>query len=182
MTERGAIEWIKINLGPVFRAALAGRPVVYTEDWLGGIVYREVGLLIHRYAPAGMSLAEMAPLMKGDYGRRPRETVARYHGYSFFQIDVASFPLFIASGKWKDAAESCRFAISVLDGKRRYLRANLLTLHGEDLDRATTAAYNCGEGNVAKVLRAGQDVDSRTHNKDYSKMVWQYREIYRGLP
>lgn len=182
MTEREAIGWINLNLGPVFRQALADRPVVYTDDWLGGLVYREVGILIHRYAPSGMSLAEMAPLMKGDYGKRPADPVARYHGYSFFQIDIASFPLFIASGDWKDPLASCRFAISVLEGKRRYLRDNFKNLKGEAMDRAVTAAYNCGEGNVAKVLRAGQDIDTRTHARDYSKMVWQYRAVYRGLP
>jgi len=52
---------------------------------------------------------------------------------------------------------------------------------GYELDRATVAAYNCGEGNVAKVMRAGLDVDARTHQHNYSAEVWRFREMYKAI-
>jgi len=70
-------------------------------------------------------------------------------------------------------------AIGVLEGKRRNLQSEFP--HIDNLDRAITAAYNCGEGNVARAIRKGIDIDSYTFNKDYSKEVWRFREIYKTV-
>jgi len=43
--------------------------------------------------------------MKGDYGKRPADAAKQYHGFGFWQIDIASFPSFISSGKWVDPAQ-----------------------------------------------------------------------------
>ena len=94
-------------------------------------------------------------LNEGDYGKRPADAAKQYHGFGFWQIDIASFPSFISSGKWVDP--------------------------GAMAQPAVTAAYNCGEGNVNKALEANLDVDSYTFAKDYSKEVFRYRGIYQNL-
>lgn len=177
--------WIKTNLGPVIRQAINERPGSrYTEDWLAGMVYREVHNLIERRLkidPAA-NLETMAPLMRGDYGARRGRTVKQFHGYSFFQIDIDSYPAFIEAGLWEDPLASAKKAIDVLEEKRIYLfPRHGKTLSADTFDRAITAAYNCGQGNVHKALRSGFPVDYYTHGRDYSKMVWVYRNFYRTL-
>ena len=121
--------------------------------------------------------------MKGDYGKRPADSAKQYHGFGFWQIDIASFPDFINSGKWTDPVATAKMAISVLTGKMNFLAQK--GWH-EKLDetmweRAITAAYNCGEGNVHKALTRNLDVDFYTFSKDYSKEVFRYRNIYKSL-
>lgn len=186
MTYPQILQWIKNNLSQSIQQAIAQRSgTVFTEDWLGSIACREVGELIARYAVSKppMDLATIASLMRGDFTQRPNDKEKIYHGFSFWQIDIASFPDFITSGKWKDPLQACLKAIDILESKRKYLMAHVADLSGEALERATTAAYNCGEGNVTKVLTAepAQDVDSRTTQKNYSEQVFQFREIYRSL-
>lgn len=187
MTTRRALYWIRKELGPVIRQALAmNKDVIYTEDWLAGMAYREVGQLIHRYVQPGVPINIICSLMRGDYSKRENDKEGRYHGYSFWQIDIDSYPEFIKSGDWKDPFRSCCKAIMVLEEKRSYLFGNNRHLDAGNYDlqtvhRAITAAYNCGQGNVEKALKNGLDVDRYTHNHDYSREVWRYREIYRSL-
>ncbi len=192
MTNTQILQWIKMNLGPVMAQALAqakakNSQLLYTEDWLGAICCRETGELIaKRIAQSGNILSgkvleTIAPLMRGDYSQRPGETEAQYHGYGFWQADIASFPVFISSGGWKDPSKGCTMAISILEGKRAYLQPHFPALDGDALDRAITAAYNCGEGNVRDVLNEGHDIDIRTTGKNYSAQVWEFREIYKTL-
>lgn len=176
MTERQAIRWIKENLGPIIRKALLQFPgSIYTEDWIGGIICRETGILIIRYK--GAALATIASLMRGDYSQRKGEKEKQYHGYGFPQIDSASFPEFVKSGDWKDPYKSIVMMIKVLESKHGYLKDKITSSYS--LERAVTAAYNCGEGTIAKVMKAGQDIDSKTFNHDYSKEVWRFRELYK---
>jgi hypothetical protein len=187
MTEKQIAFWIRDNLGKYIRQAIADyRKVnpdhIFTEDWMAGIAYREVHNLITRYANQKLKFDVICSLMKGDYGQRPGEKEKSYHGFSFWQIDIGSFPEFIKQGLWKDPYRSCLKAISILDNKRKYIVGKFPNLKGEALERAVTASFNCGEGNEVKVLTRGLDVDAYTHGKDYSKMVWKYRELYRTLP
>lgn len=184
MTNTQILGWIRTNLGPVIRDVLAKAKaktpdLLYTEDWLAAITCRETGGLIARYS--NEPLSDVSTLMRGDYSQRHGETEKSYHGFGFWQADIASFPAFVRSGDWKDPNKACFMAISILEGKRAYLQPHFPQLAGEDLARAITAAYNCGEGNVAKVLKAGENIDSRTTGKDYSKEVWEFREIYNSL-
>lgn len=180
MTERQAIFWIKDNLGPLIVKAIAGRPgVIYTEDWLAAMAYRETGILILRYQ--GKPLNIIAPLMQGDYGQRPGENENIYHGFGFWQIDKDSFPDFVKSGDWKDAFKSCVNVIKILEEKRIYLQAHFPALTGDEINRAITASYNCGQGNELKALEEGKDVDVYTFNHDYSAEVWRFREIYKSF-
>lgn len=191
MTEKQTLLWIKLHLAGFINQALAeakakNPSLLYTEDWLAGMTYREVGELIARYVSQGKQPQQIHALMKGDYGQRPGEKTKSYHGYSYMQIDIASYPQFINSGKWQDPLECYRKAIEVLEEKRIYLFAsNRFNVKDFPLDtayRAITAAYNCGQGNVAKALREGKSVDIFTHQRNYSAEVWRFREIYKSLP
>ena len=184
MTETQILTWIRDNLGKIIDKAIAVEsPVIYTQDWLAAIVMREVNGLIARYVPKGLDLESISGLMRGDYTQRKDrgETSKRYHGFSFFQIDIDSYPDFVSSGQWKDPYLSCLTAISVLESKRRYLQARFKLLSGEPLDRAITAAYNCGEGNVAKSIISDASVDTHTTGGNYSKEVFRFRDEYKKL-
>src|SRR5205814_5154441 len=123
----------------------------------------------------------IASLMKGDYGQRNGDSEKRYHGYSFWQIDIGSYPEFIRSGDWKDPFKSAVKAVSVLEEKRKYFDEKMPGLKDDKLNRAITAAYNCGQGNVFKALINFKDVDAYTFNHDYSKEVWRFRELYKAI-
>lgn len=185
MTYTQILFWIKKNLGPVMQIALAAArekntALLYTEDHMGAIACRETGGLIARYPNAPLS--DVSSVMRGDFTQRKGETEKQHHGFGFWQADIGSFPVFVKSGDWKDPVKACKMAIAILEGKRVYLQSHFPGLEGDELARAITAAYNCGEGNVVKVLTAGQDIDSRTADHNYSKQVWEFRSIYNNLP
>ncbi len=175
------MQWIKDNLGNIINTAIVNTN--FTEDWLAGICARETGFLFTRYANQGFTFDHICPLMKGDYGKRPNDVAKQYHGFGFWQIDIASFPGFINSGKWTNPLATAKMAVSVLDAKRNFLQQKgwQAKLDETMWERAITAAYNCGEGNVNKVLARNLDVDSYTFSKDYSKEVFRYRSIYKNL-
>lgn len=177
MTEKQILGWIKTNLSQIIEKAITdSKTDLFTVDLMAAMAMREVNFLIARYA--SKPLEEVAASMKGDYGQRANDNIKMYHGFSFWQIDIDSFPDFIKSGDWKDPYKSCLKAISVLEGKRQYLVSKL----GDVPLNAIVAAYNTGEGNVYRSLKNGWDVDKTTHNKDYSKEVFRYRDIYNSLP
>ena len=172
-TEVDLLAWIKRDLGPYIKKAIAGS--IFTEDWLGAIAARETGFLIIRYVNKGYDLDTITKLMKGDFNN------GIYHGFSYWQIDIRSFPDFINSGKWMEIQASADKAVDVLTGKMKYLKKHEEKLGSYWFGRAITAAYNCGEGNVEKVIITGKDIDSRTFNKDYSKEVFRMREVYKSV-
>ena len=180
-SDQKMMQWIKDNLGDTIKTAATG--TMYTEDWIAGMCARETGFLFIRYANQSLPFEKICSLMKGDYTKRKGEPAKQYHGFGFWQIDIASFPAFVNSGKWSDPVATARMAISVLNGKKDYLEQkgwrNLLSEN--NWERAITAAYNCGEGNVNKALSKRLDVDSYTYSKDYSKEVFRYRNIYQNL-
>lgn len=186
MTERDILQWVNVNLGDAIdRAIVHAREKFpdhpYTKDWLAAMSMRETGFLIARYVKAGTKTDIIHNLMKGDFTQRPDEKEKSYHGFGYWQIDIGSYPDFVKSGDWKDPFKTCRKAIAVLEEKLLYLVPKFPNLQGDGLNRAITAAYNCGQGNVAKVLTAGQDIDARTYNKDYSAEVWRFRQIFNSL-
>lgn len=192
MTNKDVLLWIKANLGGVINQALneartKTAALLYTEDWMAAIACRETGQLIAKrlYANPGLAsgeqLARIAPLMTGDYSQRPGETEKTYHGFGFWQADIASFPQFVKSGQWKDPAKACAKAIEILEGKRLWLLEHVSDFKGYRIDKCITAAYNCGEGNVRAVIEEGHDVDIRTTDKNYSANVWEFRALYKTL-
>ena len=170
------LRWIKNNLELYIKIASTGTK--FTEDWLAAIACRETGGLITRYVNRGVQLNEMAGLMEGDF------THGHYHGFSFWQIDIRSFPDFINSGDWKYPQKAAVKAVQVLEQKEQSL-INLhianFNLSAEDFDKAITAAYNCGEGNVISALENNEGIDSHTANGNYSTQVFQFRTIYNSF-
>jgi hypothetical protein len=196
MTNKQILIWIKQELGPSIQKAidLANQKTpghTYTQDLLSAMACREVGFLIARYVEAKMPTRDIHPIIKGDYCQRPGEKEKSYHGFGYWQIDIGSYPAFVKSGKWKDPVATCLQAIAVLEEKREYLSDKFPHVKGEALLRASVAAYNCGQGNVRKIL-AGEkkdangnvitDIDYYTYNKDYSAEVFRFRDIYNALP
>lgn len=190
MTEKQTLLWIKLHLAVYINQAIAdaktkNAQLIYTEDWLAGMTYRETGFLIARYVAAGKQPAEIHKLMRGDYSQRKNETAKQYHGFGYMQIDTGSYPDFINLGYWKDPLKTYSKAISVLEEKRIYLfasnRFNAADFSIDNVHQAITAAYNCGQSNVSKALREGKDVDLYTHQHNYSAEVWRFRKIYNDL-
>ncbi|MCY7409965.1 MAG: peptidoglycan-binding protein [Chitinophagales bacterium] len=175
------MRWIKENLSATMRQAVTGS--FYTEDWLAGMCARETGFKIIKFFNQQHDFAFITANMLGDYSKRSADAVKRYHGYGYWQIDIASYPDFVNSNDWKDASKTVKKAVSVLNEKKKYLEDQGwdVQLTAEEFSRAITAAYNCGQGNVVKALRNNLDIDAYTYSKDYSKEVWRYRSIYRNL-
>jgi soluble lytic murein transglycosylase-like protein len=67
---------------------------------------------------------------------------------------------------------------AILDSKWRFL-APKVNLYGWEMLRAVIAAYNTGEGNVLRSIRAGRDVDSTTTGGDYSADVLRRSAHYK---
>ena len=182
-TEKDILIWIHDNLGSEIRKLTDEKykETLYTESLIAGLITRETGFLILRYANRGMNVNEIAARMKGDYGRRPGESSARYHGFGFVQIDIHSYPEFINSTPLEDYPAYLEKAILVLEEKRKSIERAGFTeesLGNEDFIRAILAAYNSGQGNVIRSLRRGRDVDTTTHQGDYSKDVMRLRYKY----
>lgn len=182
-TEKDILVWIHDNLGEDIRKLTDEKykDTLYTEALIAGLITRETGFLILRYANKGFNKFEIAKRMKGDYGRRPGESSARYHGYGFVQIDTGSYPDFISSTPLENYPSYLEKAILVLEEKRKSIvRAGFTenSLGNEEFLRAILAAYNSGQGNVIRSLKRGRDVDATTHQGDYSKDVMRMRYKY----
>jgi len=180
MTSLEIMGWYKNNLFPIVVKAieekkLSNPDLIYTPDWLIAMAYRETWTLLIPFIKNRTPFKNIEP--KGDYGQRKGETEKQYHGFSYWQIDTGSFPDFIKSGDWKDPYKSCLKAIDVLEEKRKQLNKELPF----PTDQEITASYNCGSSNVLKAIKKGEDIDSRTHEKNYSKMVWEYRKLFNSI-
>lgn len=182
------MRWYKDNLLASVQKAIAYKKernpqLLYTEDWLMAMAYRETWILVVRYASNKIPLANILNIVKGDYGKREGETERSFHGFGFWQIDIGSYPDFIKSGDWMDPFKCCCKAIDVLEEKRgsleKKLKKDLFDI--ETWHRAITASYNCGAGGVLKSLAENKSIDHRTHEKNYSEMVWKYRTLYNSL-
>ncbi|SRR6266849_3422958 len=72
---------------------------------------------------------------------------------------------------WEDPLTNVREAAKVLAEKRAYISSHVADLTPDELERATVAAYNHGEGGSVNNLLAGRDVDSGTTGGNYSADV-----------
>lgn len=91
------------------------------------------------------------------------------HGRGLMQIDDRSNATWVANSNWGDAYINISMGASVLKAKAQYLA--LRGVSSDQLLRASVAAYNTGEGNVLKSLRAGLDPDTTTADGNYSTRV-----------
>lgn len=105
------------------------------------------------------------------------------HGHGLMQIDDRSFGDWLAQNDWLDPATNIEMGVKILTGKYNYLNEHggFDNLSDADAERASIAAYNCGEGNVLKVLRSGADIDSRTAGHDYSADVLARAEQFKEV-
>jgi hypothetical protein len=84
---------------------------------------------------------------------------------------------------WKDAAKNIDMGAWVLGRKRAFLAARTLgfKLTDDDLEKASIAAYNAGEGWVLKAIEQGRDPDSCAAHGDYAAGVLRYANLYLNL-
>jgi hypothetical protein len=164
-TEREILEHIRREYDAMLRRSAvthAHRPEV-----LAGIMAREsaggLSPLLNKQGPDGL----------GDKG----------HGHGLMQIDDRSYPAFCASEDWRNPARNIDMGALVLASKRRYIRERAYGrfLTTSELERASIAAYNCGQGRVMTCITANMDFDTYTAHRNYSKEVLRLAEAYRSL-
>jgi len=106
------------------------------------------------------------------------------HGHGLMQIDDHSFGTWLSENDWTDPKTNIEKGVQILTDKYNFLdnKGVLNNMSDADAERAAVAAYNCGEGNVLKVIAAGDDIDARTAGHDYSADVLaraeQFKEIF----
>lgn len=185
MTSNDIIQWIKTNVGPAICQAVADSgTTVFNETVMGGIHRQETGIKLMQLLGAGHTVPEIFSQLKGDYSQRPGEAAPGYHGFGGWQIDIGSFPDFIASGDWQDPYKCCLKAISVLTGDMEYLKSHFPFAQiktDADLLQATIASYNCGAGKERSILNQGLDIDAATFGHNYSALVLGYMQVYASL-
>ena len=120
---------------------------------------------------------------QGPEGRGDKGADGIRHGHGLMQIDNRWFADFIRSGDWKDPECNISKGCAILAGKRSFLTHRLqhIGFTSEEIERATIAAYNAGEGRVMKAVKAGQDPDYYTAHGNYSKSVLRYADAYLQL-
>jgi hypothetical protein len=146
----------------------------------------------HRHRPevmAGIVMREtqggVSPLLDrpGPECRGDRDNEGRYHGHGLCQIDDCSFSEFCAGPEWMDAAKNIAMGAWALGRKRAFLAGRTLgfRLTNDDLEKASIAAYNAGEGRVLKAIEQGRDPDTCTTHGDYAAAVLRYADLYLKL-
>lgn len=144
---------------------LRWQPIIEAEAAAAGLPGSLVAAIISRETDAREKYClppqEGGALGDGGFGHGP------------MQIDKRSFPEWCA--KWSKGQLSLREGVkqgcAVLKQKMRSVAVLIPEMPEELRLRAAIAAYNCGEGNVRRVFRAGHDIDSRTAHKTYSADV-----------
>ncbi len=170
MTETEILRHIRITFGAIIAEAAAKQR--HRPEVIAGIVMRET--------QGGLS-----PLLDrpGPEGRGDRDKEGRYHGHGLCQIDDRSFPEFCSGPDWKDAAKNIAVAAWILGRKRAFLAARTLgfKLTNDDLEKASIAAYNAGEGRVLQAIVQSRDPDTCTAHGDYAAAVLRYARLYLKL-
>ncbi len=177
MTELDCLSWINKNLGKYITDACEN--TIYDLPSLAALTMRETGGLIAHVAPLVSSFNVLCKLMTGDYTKRKHDLNHKYHGYGFTQIDIDSYPAFIASNDWQKPEKLYPFTIKILESKRHYIINHFNDLSHQELERSIFAAYNCGEGNVVKAIQNNEDVDHYTTGHNYSEDVFRLRELFK---
>lgn len=101
------------------------------------------------------------------------------HGHGMMQIDDRSFPEW--TRQWKASGmpvdDNIRKGAAVLASKRAYVESKRPDLPAGDLEYASIAAYNTGEGNVVKSIAAGRSPDATTTGGDYAAEVLEIARL-----
>jgi hypothetical protein len=170
MSESKILRYIRTTYGVmIFEAAYKHR---HRPEVMAGIVMQET--------QGGLS-----PLLDrpGPGGRGDRDRAGQYHGHGLCQIDDRSFPEFCACPDWKDAGKNIAMGAWVLGRKRAFLAGRTLgfRLTNDDLEKASIAAYNAGEGRVLRTILEARDPDTCTAHGNYAASVLAYADAYRKL-
>jgi hypothetical protein len=165
LSETDLLRSIRRDYGAFLEASAARYK--HREEVLAGIMMRET------LGGGSPFLDQPGPAGRGDHG----------HGHGLMQIDDRSFPEFCGGEDWKDPAKNIDFGAKVLQGKRNYLfnETFKISLKDYNLERASIAAYNAGEGRVLKSLLQGEDVDTHTAHGNYSAEVLRFASVYKNL-
>ncbi len=125
----------------------------------------------------GLGLTPPGPAGRGDFAqRKPRGQ--RFtdippdgpgYGRGIMQIDY-DWHEFARIGQWQSPKENVLYACEVLDKARKFFQKRT-NLRGEQLLRATIAAYNAGATATLGAINQGLDVDAKTTGRDYSRDV-----------
>jgi hypothetical protein len=103
------------------------------------------------------------------------------HGCGPMQVDDRTRPELCARYKAGDVPNAAMISAGceILREKIEALRRNAHLQDQQDLLKAAVAAYNCGQGNVARALEAGASVDRFTTGENYSWDVVQRATLFR---
>ena len=99
-----------------------------------------------------------------------------WHGFGIMQVDIGTAPDFCKAWTPENVEGSIQLGVNILAGKRTYLAGKGIT----DV-KAIAAAYNTGEGNVAKSVAAGADPDRTTAGGNYGSDVLARRDAIATL-
>jgi hypothetical protein len=125
----------------------------------------EVGGLYDRWkAPKGWTPPYCVPADSRGWGR------------GLMQIDYGAS----ISIDWTDPYQNITQGAKIWRAKRRYITNNVSGLSEDAYDRAATAAYNTGEGNVVVSLRKNLSPDATTSGGDYSAWVFDHMDAWRA--
>jgi hypothetical protein len=105
------------------------------------------------------------------------------HGFSWWQIDIRSYPEFVKSGDWKDVGKAVNKCCEVLAEKQNEVRelAGRHVLLNGTLLRCAVAGYNCGSGPAYRNFINHDDPDRGTTGKDYSADVLARQKVFSDL-
>jgi hypothetical protein len=146
----------------------------------------EAEILLHIRTAFGSMIAGAAAgwwHLPGSSGRGDCDKEGRYHGHGLCQIDDRSFPEFCRGEEWKNAASNIEMGARVIARKRAFLAGRTLGFRftTDDLEKATIAAYNAGEGRVLRTIMEGCDPDVCTTHCDYAAAVLRHADVYLKL-
>ncbi len=99
-----------------------------------------------------------------------------WHGYGIMQVDIGTNPTFCNAWTDSDVEGSIDCGTKILQGKKTYLAGKGIA----DV-KAIAAAYNTGEGNVARSIAAGLDPDHTTTGGNYGSDVVARMGVFKGL-
>lgn len=126
---------------------------------IAGIISRESGF--------GRLLSPKGPSGTGDYG----------HGRGLMQIDDRYHGEFISSGAWRDPSQNIMYGAKLLASYRNHaLKAGVTP--AEAL-RVSLAGYNRGMSGAIASWKKGQDPDSGTTGKNYSRDVLARSALFK---
>ena len=156
--------WTEADLTKQFEHARQNGWLPYFED-----AAQQYGFPVEVLLAIGSRETNMRNI-KGDF----RDGI--YHGFGIMQVDIGTDPEFCKNWTPAKVTESIHRGTQILSGKRKFLATKNIT----EL-KAIAAAYNTGEGNVARSVAANQDPDRTTTGRDYGSDVLARMEIFKRL-